>query len=92
MKHVVLYALDHTSNAADFLAAADGYLGQDRYREERTVTDRNVITAPATAPVDFARAVFAHLELFAPPTLAAWYGLYTTGQRRYLELLRQAKE
>src|SRR5918994_240729 len=76
----------HTSNAPEFLTAS-GYAGSARYREERAVDDRGVITAGAAAPVDFAAAVFRRLELFPPAVVDAWYGLYTTGERKYFELL-----
>ena len=78
---------DHTSNAADFLADAPGYGGADRYRDVRAVHDRGLITAPATAPVDFARTVFEALEVFPEPVIDAWYGLYTTGERRFYDAL-----
>ncbi|RZS87268.1 DJ-1/PfpI family protein [Motilibacter rhizosphaerae] len=80
----------HTSNAPDFLAGAPGYAGADRYEEARVVVDRGLVTAPATAPVDFARAVFAQIGLFPPHVLDAWYGLYTTGERRYFDQLTGA--
>jgi hypothetical protein len=51
------------------------------------VEDGDVITAPATAPVDFGAAVFRRLELFPPATIDAWYGLYTTGERRWFDAL-----
>jgi putative intracellular protease/amidase len=78
---------DHTSNAADFLAGAPGYGGAHRYQEARAVHDRGLITAPATAPVDFARAVFEALAVFPEPVIEAWYGLYTTGERRFYDAL-----
>ena len=78
---------DHTSNAADFLAGVPGYGGADHYQEARAVHDRGLITAPATAPVDFARAVFEALEVFPEPVIEAWYGLYTTGERRFYDAL-----
>ena len=80
---------DHTSNAADFLATS-GYAGGDRYREEPVVSDRDVITAPATKPVDFSAAIFRRLEVFPPAVVDAWYGLYTTGDRRYFDELARA--
>jgi putative intracellular protease/amidase len=80
---------DHTSNAADFLAMS-GYAGGARYRDEPVVEDRDVITAPATRPVDFAAAVFRRLEVFPPAVVDAWYGLYTTGERRYFDQLTGA--
>ena len=76
----------HTSNAPDFLAGT-GYAGAAHYREERAVDDQGVITAGATAPVDFAAAVFRRLELFPPAVVDAWYGLYTTGERKYFDRL-----
>jgi putative intracellular protease/amidase len=66
---------DHTSNAAVVLEAS-GYRGGSRYRDEPAVTDRGVVTATATAPVEFAREVFALLDLYEPAVLASWYKLY----------------
>ena len=77
---------DHTSNAADFLLSS-GYAGGARYRDAPVVEDRDVITAPATRPVDFAAAVFRRLEVFPGPVVDAWYGLYTTGERRFFDQL-----
>ena len=65
----------HTSNAAEFLAAT-GYGGAERYVDEPAVTDGDLITASATAPVEFAREVFARLDVYEPPVLVAWYKLY----------------
>jgi putative intracellular protease/amidase len=77
----------HTSNAPDFLARTPKYRGADRYEIAKVVSDGTVITAPATAPIDFARAVFERLDAFPPDVLEAWYGLYTTGERRYFDAL-----
>lgn len=76
----------HTSNAPEFLTPS-GYTGGERYAEERVVDDGGLITAPATAPVDFAAAVFRRLELFPAAVTDAWYGLYTTGEKRYYDAL-----
>ena len=65
----------HTSNAAEFLGGL-GYAGGHLYRDEPAVTDRDLITASATAPVDFARAILARLEVFEPHVLDSWYKLY----------------
>jgi putative intracellular protease/amidase len=80
---------DHTSNARDFLASS-GYAGGGRYRDEPVVEDRDVITAPAVRPVDFAAAVFRRLGVFPPAVVDAWHGLYTTGERRYFDELSGA--
>jgi putative intracellular protease/amidase len=65
----------HTSNAAEFLAGL-GYRGAHLYRDEPAVTDRDLITASATAPVEFARAILDRLEVFEPAVLDSWYKLY----------------
>jgi len=77
---------EHTSNAPEFLAGT-GYAGATHYRDERVVEDRDVITAPATMPVDFAAAVFRRLQLFPPAVIDAWYGLYTTGEKHWFDRL-----
>jgi putative intracellular protease/amidase len=66
---------DHTSNAAVYLQAS-GYHGGDRYRDEPAVTDRGLITAGGTDPIDFARHIFAKLGLYTSDVLDAWYRLY----------------
>src|SRR4051812_17893784 len=65
----------HTGNAAEFLAGT-GYAGGHLYRDEPAVTDRDLITGRANAPVEFARAVLARLEVFEPGVLASWFKLY----------------
>jgi putative intracellular protease/amidase len=86
----LLDAREHTSNAAVFLAPS-GYAGADLYREQPAVTDRGLITAGATKPVDFAAQIFAMLDLYEPEVLDAWYGLYTTGEARYYSTLAAAE-
>lgn len=65
----------HTSNAAEYLVYS-GYSGADRYVEVPAVTDRDVITADGMSPFEFAREVFARLDLYEPRVLDAWYQLY----------------
>ncbi|MEE2044369.1 DJ-1/PfpI family protein, partial [Nocardiopsis tropica] len=54
---------DHTSAAPEYLLGT-GYAGTGRYRSELTVSDGGLITAGPTAPLEFARAIFAALHLF----------------------------
>ncbi|POH58790.1 DJ-1/PfpI family protein [Arthrobacter glacialis] len=82
----------HTSNAPEFLLGAHEYQGAAHYLSQKSVTDGNLITAPATAPIEFARAVFERLELFPQPMIDAWYGLYTTGDKKYFDQLTGAAE
>ncbi|MRH91911.1 glutamine amidotransferase [Nocardia sp. SYP-A9097] len=65
----------HTSNAAEYLAMS-GYSGGACFVYEPAVTDGDLITASGTMPVEFARAIFARLEIFEPHILDAWYRLY----------------
>jgi putative intracellular protease/amidase len=69
----------HTSNDPGWLASS-GYRGSAHYVNEPVVEDRGVITAPATAPLEFARTILARLGVFPAKALEAWYGLYKTGK------------
>jgi len=69
----------HTSNAVQFLAST-GYAGANHYVNQPVVEDDNVITAPATASLEFAKHILGKLQVFSPPALEAWYALYRTGQ------------
>jgi putative intracellular protease/amidase len=82
----------HTSNAVEYLTQTPAYTGTARYRDERTVTDRGLITAGATAPLDFARAIFAELDAYSPGMLEAWYGLHATGEARWFGAIMAAFE
>jgi len=66
----------HTSSAREYLLYGTGYAGGELYRDEPVVVDRGLITAGPTHPVEFARAVFDELGVFAPEVLAAWYRLF----------------
>jgi putative intracellular protease/amidase len=79
----------HTSNAPGFLAGS-GYAGGHLYSGEPAVTDRGVITASGCFPVHFAAHIFTALELYEPAVVAAWTGLYTTGEESYYNVLAAA--
>jgi len=53
----LLDARRHTSNSREYLAATN-YRGAELYEDALAVTDSNLITAPGTAPVDFAYHIF----------------------------------
>ena len=80
----------HTSNAAEFLTQAAEYRGAEHYREEKAVSDGTVITAGGVYPLEFAKLVFERLNVFPQPVVDAWYGLYTTGERKYYDQLAGA--
>jgi putative intracellular protease/amidase len=77
----------HTSNAPEFTEAFGSKSGE-HYCDAPAVTDRGLITASGTAPVDFAREVFAALELYTPEVLDSWFKLYGLGDPAgYFELM-----
>ena len=79
----------HTSNSKDYLAAT-GYRGAAFYRQKPAVRSGNLITASAMRPLEFAKEVFAALDVYADDVLAAWYGLYKTGDAKYFEAFMKA--
>ncbi|WP_457427381.1 type 1 glutamine amidotransferase family protein [Roseateles sp. P5_E7] len=79
----------HTSNSKGYLVAT-GYAGEAFYREKPVVRSGNLITAPAMRPLEFAREVFTVLDVYADDVLAAWYGLYKTGDAKYFEAFMRA--
>ena len=67
----------HTSNDLAFLrqVCGDAYTGEHLYQQQEAVRDRNLITAPGTAPLEFAYQIIDILGVFAPDTLHFWYRL-----------------
>lgn len=71
----------HTSNMPSYLQElATGYTGASRYVDAPAVRDGSVITASGLAPVDFAREIFAALEVFDPADEAVWYDMFRHGR------------
>ena len=88
----VLDNVQHTSNALEYLRTAPNYRGEALYRHEPAVTDGNVITAGATAPIDFAYHILKRLDVFSAETLQAWYGLFKTGDPAHFYTLEAAHQ
>jgi putative intracellular protease/amidase len=85
----LLDTCQHTSNARAYLAAT-GYAGTALYQDEAVINDGNVITASSMAPLDFACAIFAQLDLYTAEVLDAWYGLFSTRKPDYFNALMAA--
>jgi putative intracellular protease/amidase len=83
---------DHTSASLDYLQQSPAYRGETHYRDERAVTDGDLITAGPADAVPFARHVFARLGLMLPPVLDAWHGLFSTGDARFFGDLVNARQ
>jgi putative intracellular protease/amidase len=88
----VLDARPHTSNAAEYLAMQPGYGGGAHYVDAPALRAGDLVTASAMAPVDFARAIFERLELYAPEVTEAWYALYRHGDPAGFYALRASAE
>ncbi len=84
----ILDDIPHTSNAPEYLQATN-YRGAALYQNQPVVTSGNVITANSTAPLEFAYHIFKKLDLYEPPILEAWYGLFKTGDTSYYFTLEQ---
>jgi len=70
----------HTSNGRDYLSTQiPGYAGASHYTEAAAVRDKHVITATGLAPVDFAREIFAELQVFNADDEALWYTMFKHG-------------
>ena len=67
----------HTSNAPDYLTEfAPAYRGRDYYVTELAVRDRHVVTASGLGSVDFAREIFADLDVFSGEQREMWFDLF----------------
>jgi putative intracellular protease/amidase len=76
----------HTSNAPEYLTAT-GYRGAHHYQVADVVSDGNVTTASAMKALEFAREIFARLDVYEEKVLEAWYGLFKTGDPKYYAAL-----
>ena len=73
----------HTSSDVRYLSFSEHYQGHGHYQDAPAWTDGPLITAGPANPLEFAREIFAKLELFTPENLDAWYGYYKTGDASY---------
>jgi putative intracellular protease/amidase len=73
----------HTSSDVRYLQFSENYQGAALYQDAPAWTDGPLITAGPAHPLDFAREIFAKLELYTPEKLDAWYGYYSTGNAEY---------
>ena len=81
----------HTSNSREYLALTH-YLGAGLYEDASAFIDNDLITAPGTAPVDFAYHIFKRLDIYTTPVLEAWYGLFKTGRAEYFGAFMKAAD
>ncbi|HKH93047.1 MAG TPA: DJ-1/PfpI family protein [Gemmatimonadaceae bacterium] len=71
----------HTSNMPAYLTeTVPSYLGQALYEPALVVRDRGIITASGLGAVDFAREIFAELELFSAADATTWFDMFKHGK------------
>ena len=70
----------HTSNGLEYLKAnVPGYTRETDYVDQLAVRDRGLITASGLGAVEFAREIFAELEVFTESDLEVWYRMFKYG-------------
>jgi putative intracellular protease/amidase len=79
----------HTSNAAAYLAGT-GYAGRERYVDEPAVVDGGLVTAGGMSALEFARAIFALLDIYKPEVLDEWYALNKQGAAAHFARMQRA--
>jgi len=79
----------HTSAAPEYLQMS-GYSGGSYYRDERAITDRDLITAGPADVLDFARQIMERLDIFSADVLEAWYQLFNTGDAKWYGAINAA--
>lgn len=74
----------HTSNDLEYIKmVCPNYKGEQFYKMEPAVYDKNLITASGVAPLEFAMEVLKKIDVFTPDTLYSWYKLNTTYKPEY---------
>lgn len=73
----ILDGVGHTSNDLEYLQAmVPAYAGRKYYRNEAAVSDRGIITASGTSPLEFAEAVFESLDILENERVKSWFGYF----------------
>jgi putative intracellular protease/amidase len=71
----------HTSNMRPYLSThVSEYSGTDHYVDVLAVRDRHVITASGLGSVDFAREIFAELDVLSGANQELWYDMFKHGK------------
>ena len=74
----------HTSNGIGFLEmVSPSYKGQAFYIDKSSVADNNLITANSTGALLWTKQIIAHLGVFQPNSLEAWYDYFSTGDPKH---------
>lgn len=77
----VLNDVIHTSNDLNDLKqwAGSVYTGETKYVAKQAVSDKNVITANGTAPMEFAKEILLALNVASEDKISDWYDFHKLG-------------
>lgn len=77
----VLNDVFHTSNDLNDLKqwAGSAYTGEAKYIAKQAVSDKNVITANGTAPMEFAKEILSALNVADEGKITDWYNFHKLG-------------
>lgn len=77
----ILNNVNHTSNDLNDLKqwAGNAYTGEEKYKMEQAVSDKNIITANGTAALEFAKEVMLNLKVAPEDKILGWYNLHKLG-------------
>lgn len=77
----VLNDVYHTSNDLNDLKqwAGSVYTGEAKYIFKQAVSDRNIITANGTAPLEFAKEILCVLNVASEEKIMDWYNFHKLG-------------
>ncbi|MBQ8824041.1 MAG: glutamine amidotransferase [Ruminococcus sp.] len=77
----ILNDVNHTSNDLNDLKqwAGSAYTGEKRYIAKQAVSDKNIITANGTAPLEFAKEILVALKVADNEKIMDWYNFHKLG-------------
>jgi len=78
-KHGFLDKVKHTGNDLESFQKEAGYNGQDFLITAQVVIDQGIITANATAALEFAREIFRVLKVYSDEDMDEWYDEFKHG-------------
>ncbi|MFJ7696766.1 type 1 glutamine amidotransferase family protein [Lysinibacillus fusiformis] len=78
--HGFLEQYKHTGNSLAYLKeTAPNYKGDDKYLDQQSVSDGNLITANGTGALEFSRDILCKLAILENKELKEWYDLFKKG-------------
>ncbi len=87
----LLNNVPHTSNGPGFLEMfSKNYTGSSFYKDEPATDSGHIITGGSAFPLEWARLIIQHLDVFNGETLEAWYEYFSKGTSESFYRLMQS--